>query len=271
MLLKTQLFLITDVNHNNIDIGDRETAIHLNGEKTDTKLTDIISEAEYDDGEFYGNSLLSYYKVMEDGSLEVPGSKIILMDVSTSAPILVKEIKRPFIKSDDNISFEDIKKFAEFFKIEKPEEVFTDLSNEEKQLIISERQANVKVPTTDNSAEEAANEKQLKDQAEADLKATIDPEYVQDYNQYVATKGFYSNIGFTEHIETPYHVFYGNDPKHASCILIKRGDNWWQELKEQEVDIDRTGDNPIFRFMDGHEQKELVINIATGQLTSNAE
>lgn len=278
MLLKSKLFLIADLNNNiNVNVEGREIAIQHNGQKTETKLSDIISEAEYDDGEIYGNSLLSYYNVMEDGSLEVPGSKIMLIDVATDTPILIKKIKLPFIKSDDNISFEDIKKFTEFFKIEKPEEVFTDLSDEEKQWFISDRQANAASVQTapDNSAEEAAaaaeKEKQLKLQAEADLKATIDPEYVQDYNQYVATKGFYGNIGYSEHVEPPYHVFYGNDPKHAPCVLIKRGENWWQELKEAEVDIDRTGDNPIFRFMDGTEQKELVINIATGQLTNNVE
>lgn len=278
MLLKSKLFLIADLNNNiNVNVEGREIAIQHNGQKTETKLSDIISEAEYDDGEIYGNSLLSYYNVMEDGSLEVPGSKIMLIDVATDTPILIKKIERPFIKSDDNIYFEDIKKFAEFFKIEKPEEVFTDLSDEEKQWFISDRQANAATAQADpdNSAEEAAaaseKEKQLKLQAEADLKATIDPEYVQDYNQYVAMKGFYGNIGYSEHVEPPYHVFYGNDPKHAPCVLIKRGENWWQELKEAEVDIDRTGDNPIFRFMDGTEQKELVINIATGQLTNNVE
>lgn len=278
MKLQTQLFIITDSKERNINVEDRNIIVALNGERLPTRLQDIFSALEFDAGEIYGNSLLSYYHINEDGSMEVEGSKVQLMDAETDELIKVKKIKRPTVHDDSNISFENIQKFAEYFKIAKPDEVFYNLNDTEKQLFISDR--TTKETAIQNSASEAAasqaaaealkaaEAKLANEQAETTLRASIDPSYVQDNKAYLATQSFYAALdGFKEYISDKHHLFYGEDPNHSFCLLIKRGANWWEEIREEKADImGKNEQEVIIDFFDGEVPQRLRLDLESGQI-----
>lgn len=279
MKLLTTLLLITDAKGTKINVEKRPIIIDLNGERLPTKLQDIFSSLEFDKGEIYGNSLLSYYRINEDGSLEVEGSKVQLVDEQTSEPVLVKKMERPGVHDDTTISFEDVQKFSEYFKIAKPDEVFSNLSATEKQAFIDERTsreetANNEVAAANATAtanEEAAKAAEAlieKKKAEAALKASIDPAYVQDMAAYASTESFYGGLDvFKKYIQEPYHLFYGDDPNESLCILIKRGDTWFEEVKSENFDItDKTANAVVIEFNDGEIRKQLTLALDSGQM-----
>lgn len=278
MKLQTQLLLITDAKGNDINVENKPVIISLNGERLTTKLEDIFTGLEFDDGEIYGNSLLGYYPVNEDGSLQVEGSKVQLIDGDTNEPILVKRIKRPGVHNDTDIPFEHVQKFVEYFNIQKPEEVFSNLTAEEKQVFISERTTKTEArnkqeaEASANAETEAAAKAQTaleeKQQAEATLKASIDPAYVQHMPQYVSTQSFYSGVdGFKEYVNDKYHLFWGEDPNQSLCILIKRGDTWWEEVNPEAADImAKTDKAVVIEFTDGTERKQMTLDRESGQI-----
>lgn len=271
MKLLTKLFIVTDAKGKDINVKGMPIVLAMNGEKTTTKLQDVFSGPEYDLGEVYGNSLLSHYQVMEDGSLEVEGSKIQFMNADTDELILVKNIEKPFVRNDGSISFEDVKAFSEYFKISKPDEVFSSLSQEEKETFSTQRQA---AETASKAAEEAtvantAKEKAAaQEAAEATLKASIDPAYVQDMNAYHSTQSFYAALdGFKQYIKEPYHLFYGDDPNQSLCILIDRGATWKEEVKEENYEIlSKTDKAVVIQFLDGTAKKNLTLDLESGQI-----
>lgn len=69
MKLRSKVFIITDAAGNEINLEEKQVVLALNGERMDTKLQEVCSDLEFDDGEFYGNTLLSYYGIQADGSL----------------------------------------------------------------------------------------------------------------------------------------------------------------------------------------------------------
>lgn len=275
MKLQTQLFLITDSKGKEINVEKKNIILALNGERLTTELKSIFSGLEFDAGEIYGNSLISYYNVNEDGSLEVEGSKVQLLDSETDEPILVKRIKRPSVHDDTSTSFEDIQKFAEYFKIAKPDEVFSNLSAPEKQVFIDERTSREETAkneaataTANEEASKAAEALIDKKKAEAELRASIDPAYVQDKVAYESTDSFYKALdGFKKYIQEPYQLFYGEDPNESLCILIKRGDTWFEEVKPENFDItDKTANTVVIEFNDGEIRKQLTLALDSGQI-----
>lgn len=272
MKLKTKLFLITNSKGQEINVKRKDVALDLNGERMKTKLLDIISKTEFDDGEIYGNSLLSYYQVNEDGSLQVEGSKIQLVDASTNEPILVKQIIRPGIYNDIDMPFDHVQKFVEFFKITKPDEVFDNLSDDEKQVFISERTAKEKsqsIETEASTADKAAaeSERLQKEKQNKELKESIDPAYVHENSGITSTRTFYSGIeGFKEFIKDQYHLFYGDNPAYEPCVLIKRG-TWWEECREELTEVIQKDDTTVvIEFMDGTEKKKVTLDINAGTI-----
>lgn len=273
MKLKSEIFISTDSKGNLINVEGRDIILKLNGENLPTKLFDIFTHLEFDTGEIYGNSLLSYYVPQEDGSLSVEGSKVQLVDAKTDELILIKGFEKPAIHDDGPISFQNIKEFAEYFKIANPEEVFKDLSQEEKQVFISEKES---VQTKRQSEQEANNEikrqeeLQQKKQAEAALKASIDPKFVLDNGGYSSVKGFYSDVKSKEYIEGPYHLFHATDNEQEPCILIKRGDDWWEEINPENLEtLDNTDTALVVGFKDGETHKKAKLDLETGKLTVN--
>lgn len=270
MKLRSQIFITTDTKGKKINVEGRDIVLALNGEKLSTRLFDIFKHLEFDMGEIYGNSLLSYYIPQEDGSLAVEGSKIQFMDAKTDELILIKGFEKPSIHDDGPINFQNVKEFAEYFKIAKPEEVFKDLSAEEKHTFISAREA-VAQPVVQEPAidkEKEAADLAAKQQAEATLKASIDPQFVLDNGGYASVQGFYANVKSKEYIEGLYHLFHGPDPEQESCVLIKRGTDWWEEIKPENLEtLEKTDTTLVVGFKDIETPKKATLNIETGTLT----
>lgn len=278
MKLKTKLFLITDSTGEEIDVENKDAILMLNGQKTSSRIPDVFTDTEYDEGEIYGNSLLSYYQVQEDGSLEVEGSKIQFA-LESGEPILVKRILRPDVNDDTIIPFEHVQKFAEFFAIAKPEEVFVNLNEDEKQVFISSRNEKVwvakqKADEEENArTEQAKKEKEKSDaekakqakEAEAKLKASINPRFVSEKKDYISEQSFYRGIDFKEYIHPPYHLFYGKSDDEMPKVFIKRGETWWEETKDADI-IDENDKTVVIEFTDGHTAKQLTLDIASGEI-----
>lgn len=290
MKLKTKLFLITDSTGEEMDIENRNIGIYLNGEKHPASVAELFNYAEYDEGEIYGNSLLSYYQVTDDGKLSVEGSTIELRDNDTQEQIKFVRIVRPSVNDDGQISFDVVRLFSESFTIAKPDEVFTDLTDEEKQIFISERaiqeattqkqKAAAQKALDDAETERLAAEKSKADsdkakadaeklqqdkEAEAQLKESIDPKLIQEKKDYKATQNFYAGIDFKEYIHPPYHLFYGKSEEDEPSILIKRGETWWEESADAYLN-DENDKTATIVFTDGEIQKQLTLNIETGEI-----
>lgn len=275
MQLKTKIIDITDAHGNEIDIEDVPVALYLNGKPHERSLSDVITEADYDDGQIECNTLLSFYKVQKDGSLHVEGSTIQLFNTATKEFILVKEISRPFLNDDDDISFEEVRKFAHDFAIAKPHEVFTDLNDEDKQVFIAEiekREAETqkeKAEATKALAEaEAAQkekEKEDADQADKKLRESLDASTVHDEKGYLKVQSYYKSKKCDEKTTNPFHVFFGKDSGEEPCLLIKRGNDWWEE-PEQTAWEGENAKELIIEFNDLGTKRELVFNTETGEI-----
>lgn len=278
MKLKTKTIFITDSKGEEIDVDGMNIILVLNAKKTETKLTDVLGYTEFDEGEIYTNSLLSYYQPQEDGSLHVEGSIIQLLDADTGEFILVKKIMRPDVNDDTVIPFELVKQFAEIFNISKPEEVFTNLNDEEKQVFIAEREQKEAVTKTeklkaeqalaDAEAERVAKEKEDTIKAEKELKKTIDENYVCEKKEFASEEAFYRGIDFKQYVNHPYHLFYGKDDENEPKVFIKRGivgEPWYQEVEDVFVAA-QNDETATIEFSDGDKPKQMVLDIATGEI-----
>lgn len=275
MKLRTKLFPITDAKGNDIDLSGKPVIIILNGELTDIHLHDLVSSLELDENEIYGNSLLSYY-TPQDGKLVVEGSTIELAIEGTDERILITGIKRPGLNNDTVIPFEHVQKFAEFFKVAKPDEVFTDLNAEEKQFFIDAR--TIAASTAKAAADKATAEKAIADkasayaaakQAETELRASIDPKRIHDKKSYLADQAFYANLepeAFKEYIQGPYHLFFGKSEDESPFVLIKRGADWWEEPADTQI-ADESDEQLVVEFTDGKTLKSITLNISAGEMT----
>lgn len=277
MKLQTKLLLVLNSKGNNLDFDGIDIAIMLNGKLTDMTLQDLFANLELDEGEIYGNSLFSYYNV-EDGKLVVPGSEVQLVVKDTNEPIIIRGIKRPSVNDDMVVSFDQVREFAERFEITKPDEVFTNLNDEEKQFFIDERNkkqqdqetgkqkaAREKQEEQENQEKEAANETARK-KAEQELKASIDPKYVQEKKDYISTQRFYAGIDFKEYIIDQYHLFYGNTKEQDPTLLIKRGETWFEEIIDFDI-TDETDKTVVIEFTNGDKEKQLTLLLETGEIT----
>lgn len=273
MKLRTKLFHITDAKSNDIDPDGLDIILMHNGQPTETRLSDVFTDIELEENEIYGNSLLSYMQ-LQDGKLVAEGSTIELAIAGTHERILINAITRPGLNDDTQIPFEHIQKFAEFFTLTKPDEVFIDLTADEKQFFIDGRlkkqdsEKQIKQAYTDA---ENAKAEQARKKAEADIKAGIDPEYIQEKKDFLSTQSFYRSQDFKEHVDGPYHLFYGQSETETAFLLIKRGADWWEQ-PEDAVVTDETDKTLSLEFTDGKALKQIVLDIATGQTTvTNAQ
>lgn len=278
MILLTKLFLITDASGEDIDVKRMNIGVYLNGKKTEFTLRNLFSKTEFDDGEIYGNSLLGFYNVTDDGKLFVEGSLVELRNEDNAEQIKFVKIKRPGITNDKEISFEDVQKFVQDFGIEKPADVFPDLNDEEKNVLIAEqdqREATTRQEKTNaqkaiDEAEAARIEKEKEEQAqqaevEADkaMRAKINPANVYDGERYNETKEYFKNANGKEYISQPYHIFFANE--EDPVLLIKRGKDWYEHPKQEAFESE-TEDEIIIEFEDMKVTKELTFNSATGEI-----
>lgn len=270
MKLRTKTLFIASAAGHSINIEGREVAIIHNGVKLDTKLSEIISALEFDDGEISGNSLLSYYKVQEDGSLEVKGSKIQLVLLPDNEIIHIKKIDRPFVNEDEDMPVEHIQKFIEYFNVEDPESVFTDLSKEEKAYIVEKKTpASPEAQEPDTAAVEAAEAANKAKEEEAAFKSSINPQFVIEKKKYTSHQSYYREIGFKEYIKEKYHLFYGKDDNEGPNVLIERGEDWMQEVEEVEI-VEENDKTLIIEFTDRENTVQITLDIDTGEITVSA-
>lgn len=273
MKLRSKVIIITDAAGRETNIEGRDIVLSLNGERQTTKLQDVCSDMEFDDGEFYGNTLLSYYGIQPDGSLQVEGSNIQLIDAATGEQIMVKEMKRPSVHDDTEMPFEHLLKFIEYFKIAKPEEVFHNLSKEEKQALENDRTASrdKSIKEAEQAQQANASAKAQADaaaaaQAEADLKASIHPDLIREQKDYNGIRSFYSGIDFKEYIKENTHLFYAKDENNLPCVLVKQGKAWWEECDDVEV-LEETDANLVISYSTANAKKKLTLDIASGEIT----
>lgn len=261
MKIRTKVFYHKDEAGKFDNLENHKVILIVNGKVTDTTLQDVFTDLEFDDNEVYGNSLLSFYSLL-NGNLVEKGSNIQWAIADTLEPIIITAIERPVINDDTNIPFEHVQKFAEFFQLEKPDEVFLILSEEEKQYFIDQRSK-----AANNTAKPKEQEEELAKKKEQELKASIDPRYVQNKKDYLSTQSFYRSMdGFKEYINGCYHLFHGSDNVQEDCVLIKRGMDWWEEPKDIQV-MDSNDKTVTVEFTDGAQLKNIVLDIPTGETT----
>ena len=163
MKLEEQIFNIVDSEGKKMDISKDITAnVLFNGKETGLALSEIFKKiTELNKGEICGNSLVQYYKIGDDGLLhDLEGNTIGLS--CDRGLILLKSMEEPVSTYGAvNVSFDYVKNFASGFNIKKAEELFIDLSQAEKDILVQEREA------LEKSASEAA--KIAKDKADAEL------------------------------------------------------------------------------------------------------
>lgn len=311
MKLQSKDFHITDATGKKINVEEQNIILSLNDKKLETHLNDVFNPEylEFENGKIYGNSLLSYYQINEDGTLGVEGSKIQLLNAETNEPILIKKITRDSLSNDDEIvSFDLIKKFVEYFNVSKPEDVFENLNIDEKQYFIDERIAasekkkvaasaiaaakakedeesnkkaekekaaakaesdriekEKKKADDEKVAADAAEKARIAKEAEKTLKASIDPKLVHDKKSYKEDQFFYNRIGFKEYINHPYHLFYAKTEDQEPCVLIRRGDTWWEECFDTTL-IDENDQMALIQFTDGETLKQMALDVNTGEI-----
>lgn len=268
MKLKTKSFYVADANGNEIDLDGMLVEIYKNANKTGLSLKDLlIGHHEFEEGEIYGQTLLSYFKLEDDGKLYYEGNVVQLM--AEGQPIHITSIERPGMNDDEDINFETIKEFSNAFEINKPEELFADLlSEEEKQVFVSER--NAKKEKEKPQAEDPAETERKKQQAEAEadvaLRASLKPDQVYDDKKYQKVRSVYKDEGSKEYVAAPYHLFFGN-PDEEPNLFIKRGKDWWQ-CPDQTAYEGETETQLIIEYDDLGTQREIIFNTETGEIKS---
>lgn len=283
MELLTKKLIITDSKGEEVNVKRKNIGIYLNGKKTDFSMRDLFKYTEYDDGEIYGDSLLGYYAATDDGKLSVAGSVVEFRDEDSGEQIKVVKIKRPGLTNDDEITFEEVQKFAHDFSIEKPEEVFPDLNDEEKQVFIAEREKREAETAKEKAAaaqalaeaETARVAKEKEDaeketlaaavKADKDLRESLKPASVYDEKGMRELRTYYKDKKCGENTTPPYHVFHGAQSEEEPCLLIKRGKDWWEQ-PEQTALQGETPDKLIIEFTDLGTQRELAFNTETGSI-----
>lgn len=282
MKLRTKLIQVTDLAGRELDLEGIPVEIILNKKAAGKTLDQVlVGYKEFDEGEIYGQTLLGFYNVQDDGSLFVDGSHIQLFNQVTQENIKVTGITRPGLNDDCEVSFEDVKQFIEDFNIEKPDEVFTGISEEEKDVLLAIRQQNeastraakAQADKDLKEAEAALQAKALED-ADAALRAKIKSSELHDEKSYKEIQAFYKSKDCKEYVSPPFHVFFGAEADEEPCLLIRRGaasdkapaiKDWWQEPDQTAFE-----DGPIITFEhdDLGEQKKVVFNSETGVIKS---
>lgn len=305
MKLKEQIFHVTDAENIPMDMSQqRDSSVILNGKDNEIKLEHVFRRFELDEeeGTIYGTSLLSYFTI-KDGKLVDGEGNTVEFFTADKKPILVTAITRPDLTDDATIDFEYVKAFSELIGINKPDELFADLlSDEEKQIFASERQkreADVEAENkrkadadaekkaladaelenkklADAQTEKKLADEELKKQADAEARAKVDPDYFVDEAKYKKQQKFFNNMqSFKEYTEGNVHFFYGNkwsEYVEDPCVLVKRGDDWFEEVEMDMDNIIEDDKSVVLEFVDGDVRKKVTLDLATDTISvSEAE
>lgn len=157
MKLEEQIFNIVDETGKPIDVSkEPKTDVLFNGEKCGLGLSEIfIKITELNKGEICGNSLLQYYKIGEDGLLHDKEGNTIGLSTD-KGKVLFKSIEEPTSTYGAvHINLEYVKNFASAFNIQKADELFIDLSPNEKEIVSTERNASIEAARIKKDKEDA--------------------------------------------------------------------------------------------------------------------
>lgn len=286
MKLKEKIFHVTDEQGNNIDLSeDKDIAILINGKDSGLKIEEAFRTIVLDEneGEIYGTSLLSYFTPQEDGSLAEPEGNAVQFLVKREGgniSLKVTKITRPSLHEDAVISFDYIKAFAELIGITKADELFADLlTDAEKEVFSSERsnrEADAKKTADDKlkaetEAKKKLDEEEAKKQADADARAKVDPEFIVDEIKYKKHQKFYGELeSFKEYINGNVHLFYGSkwkDYEEDPFVLVKRGDNWWEDVETDVDNIIEDEKTVQIEFADGETRKKVTLDLESDAIT----
>lgn len=165
--LKEQVFHLIDAEGNDHPEEQQNIGVAINGVKPISKES-VFCLTEFEDGELYGTSLLSYF-TPKDGKLVHGNTTVEFFNIDTNAPLKVTEITRPSFTNDVEINLEYVSLFSQLMGVPKPEELFADILDEgEKKTLIAEREARIKEQT-----ETATKEREAKIIAEVQKADTL--------------------------------------------------------------------------------------------------
>ena len=141
MTIEETIFHVTDEAGVKILISESDLKILNNGKDKGLKLADLFPEiTDIKSGSVAGNSLLGYFSVV-DGALQDKEGNTVQFVSPDGKKILFTKITSPLSTYGDiEVSAEYVKAFSDVIGIQKPEELFTDLSRSESSFLIIERE-----------------------------------------------------------------------------------------------------------------------------------
>ena|SRR3990167_4175204 len=267
MKLKEKLFKFTTQDGKKAVLSKKEKIIIIINDR-EWKIEAVLKKHSIEDGEFYAYSLLQYF-IPKEGCLTREGIKIKFLNEKRE-PLNITDIKIPYLYDEPvNISVEYIKNFCNAMGI-KNYEIFSDLSEQEKEEL-------KKIFTTDEKKDEKkkederlADEKKKEDEQLADekkkedeLKESIGADFVQEWNDYIHRKKEFEREGAKEYVKDKYHIFYSNDTD--PLILFQAGEKWFEETGI-EVDSENPKTAVLFSFSVIDGRKKITINLETAEL-----
>lgn len=297
MTLKEKKFEVRDADGNRIDMSNQQDApVLINGKDNKVRLEHVFKKFELDEDEgiIYGTSLLSYFTVADGKLVDKEGNTVELLTTEGKPILIVDNTEEPFFDDDVEIDFEYVQAFSQLIGINKPDEIFAQLlSDEEKALFTTEREAREADANTKKKAKEKveAEVKQKQDEAkeladketalaeskkkaDEEARAKVDPQYFVDEKKYKKHHKFYTDeddgLEWKEYVVGNVHLFYGKDwaeIKEDPFVLVKRGDNWWEDCETDVDNITEDEKTVQIEFVDGEEKKKITLDLEKGEIS----
>ena len=292
MELIEKIFRVTNAEGQPIDLSEeKDIAVIINGKDNGIKLEHVFRKyaLDEDEGTIYGTSLLAYFTPKDGKLVDAEGHTIEFLTTERKPILVTDNLEEPFLDDDADIDFDYVKAFSELVGINKPDELFAELlSDSEKEVFASERNkreadskqkadadAQLKADAeakkkADTDAKQKEDEETIKKQADADARAKVDPDYLIEEPRYKQHQKFYGELGFKEYAGDNVHLFYGKkwkDYNEDPFVLVKRGDNWWEDVETDVDNIVEDEKTVQLEFIDGEERKKLTLDLENGKIS----
>ena len=252
MKLKEKIFKFTTQDGKPARLSDEKITIIIND--NEWEIDAVFKKHDYEDGFLYGYSLLQYF-TPEKGLLTDKEGHTVKFLNEKKEPLNIVEMKIPGIWDPPiEVSVDYIKDYSNTIGIQHPENLFTDLSKEEKDMLIAEskkkedkiaKEKEDKEKDDERIADEKekdderiADEKKKDDERIADEKKKDDEQklkddlkedgYLCEWDDYLLYQKEYSKGDAKEYKKDKYHVFYEKDEEEVLLILFKAGNDWFE-------------------------------------------
>lgn len=141
MELNQKIYKIYAEGNKSIKLTDaKKVFVIRNGEANGATLYDVFRKVdEFETNKIWGWSLLEFYKAKDGFLVDSEGNKISLLEGETK--IFFKGIDDPFLdfSSPKDVNLDYIKDVSTLLGLGAIEETITDLTNEEKQVLVEDR------------------------------------------------------------------------------------------------------------------------------------